>query len=56
MERGELFQAVKQWWKEQGHMIKDLKEMNLYVKPEEEKIYFTINGLIQGVISIPFDL
>lgn len=54
VERNELFNAVKQWWKDQGYLIKDLKDMNLYAKPEEKMMYFTINDTIQGSISIPF--
>ena len=54
VERTELFNAVKQWWKEQGYMIKDLKDMDLYVKPEEKMLYFTINHSVQGSIPIPF--
>ena len=49
----ELIQAVKDAWKESGKMIKDLKELNLYLKPEENMAYYTINdGEVTGQIQL----
>ncbi|MFR8033060.1 MAG: DUF6465 family protein [Lachnospiraceae bacterium] len=53
-ERTELLNAVKQWWKAQGYLVKDLKEVNLYAKPAEGMVYFTINDSVQGSLPIPF--
>lgn len=54
VERNELLNTVKQWWKRQGNMVKDLKEADLYAKPEENTLYFTINGSIQGSLPLSF--
>jgi hypothetical protein len=50
-EEKEIIAAVKQKWKEAGNMVKDLKELDLYVKPEEGKIYYRINGEFSGNIA-----
>jgi hypothetical protein len=51
-EEKEIIAAVKQKWKEAGNMVKDLKELDLYVKPEEGKIYYRINGEFSGNIAL----
>jgi hypothetical protein len=35
---------AKEIWKEAGNKVKDLKEVKLYVKPEESKCYYVFNG------------
>lgn len=51
LEEKEIIAAVKQKWKEAGNMVKDLKELDLYVKPEEGKVYYRINGEFSGNIA-----
>jgi hypothetical protein len=33
-------------------MIKDLKELDIYAKPEEGKVYYTINGEMKDSIAV----
>ena len=42
---------VKDAWKEAGNKVGDLKEMAVYVKPEEEAIYYVINGDVTGKVE-----
>ncbi len=35
---------AKEIWKEAGNKVKDLKDVKLYVKPEESKCYYVFNG------------
>jgi hypothetical protein len=47
-EERDIVARIKQKWKEDGNMIKDLQELDIYIKPEECKVYYTINGNIAG--------
>lgn len=41
----DLFNAAKDVWsKDTGKKIADLKSLDLYVKPEENKVYYVANG------------
>jgi hypothetical protein len=33
-------------------MMKDLKDLDIYVKPEDGKVYYTINGEISGSLPV----
>ena len=35
--------TVKKAWTEAGHKLGDIKTMNLYIKPEENAVYYVIN-------------
>lgn len=48
----ELERKVKELWKEKGNLQKDIKSMEIYVKVEENKCYYVING----TVSNKFDL
>jgi hypothetical protein len=47
-EEQEILAKIKQKWKEAGNMVKDLKDLDIYVKPEDGKAYYRINGEISG--------
>lgn len=34
---------VKQYWKADGHKLGEMKEVNYYIKPDENSIYYSIN-------------
>ncbi|MCI5623160.1 DUF6465 family protein [Anaerostipes sp.] len=51
-EEKEIITKIKEIWKEEGNKVKDLKELDIYVKPEEGKAYYTINGETRGSIDI----
>ncbi|MBR0145141.1 MAG: hypothetical protein IJM25_00575 [Eubacterium sp.] len=40
----ELVAEVKKIWEASGKKASDLKSIALYVKPEEDKAYYVING------------
>lgn len=52
VEEQEIIAKIKAWWKEQGNMIKDLDTLDIYMKPEDGKAYFKINGTISGSIDL----
>ena len=40
------------WLNDWKRLAKDLKEMDLYIKPEDGKVYFVINGTEHGAIDL----
>ena len=48
----DIVNEIKQWWKDQDKLVKDLKTLDMYVKPEDKKVYFTVNGDLQGSLDI----
>lgn len=52
VEEKEIIAKVKEIWAEQGNKIKDLKTLNLYVKPEENAAYYVINEDVDGKIEL----
>ncbi len=43
---------IKEIWSNQGNKIKDIETLNLYIKPEENTVYFVINETTSGSIPI----
>ena len=39
---------AKAIWTQQGNKVKDLTSLNLYVKPEENAVYYVFNDEISG--------
>lgn len=49
----ELVQSAKDIWKyDLDRNPEDFKSVELYVKPEESKVYYVINGEVNGVFDI----
>jgi len=48
----ELERLAKNAWKQEGNKMKDIKEIELYIKPEEGMAYFVINELFKGSIPL----
>lgn len=44
VEQKDLFDTAKEIWKSEGNKVKDLKSIELYVKPAERKCYYVFNG------------
>ena len=47
-----MIAAVKKAWTKSGRRIGEIKTMTLYVKPEENAVYYVINGIDTG--AVPF--
>lgn len=47
----DLVNRIKEMWKEQGKRETSLKNLNIYVKPDEFKAYYVINEEITGEID-----
>ncbi len=51
-EEKDLIAKIKELWVADGKKIKDINDINIYAKPEENACYYTINGEISGKISL----
>ncbi|HIR00046.1 MAG TPA: hypothetical protein IAB23_10300 [Candidatus Scybalocola faecavium] len=47
-----LIAKVKELWVNAGNKIKDINTLNLYVKPEEDSVYYVVNEDFTGKISL----
>ena len=52
MEDAELIKTAKEIWKKSGKKAADLKSLNLYVKPEENTVYYVFNDDESGSFAI----
>ena len=48
--------AIKQEWVKQGNYVKDLKKLDLYIKPEDGKVYFVAGNGVKGFIYLDSDV
>ena len=44
VEEKDIIARVKKAWTKSGKKVGDIKEMDLYIKPEENAVYYVING------------
>ena len=47
-----LVATAKELWVAEGNKVKDIKTLNLYVKPEENAAYYVINEDFSGKIEL----
>ena len=53
VEEKDIIARVKELWVADGNKVKDLKTLNLYVKPEENAAYYVINDdAVSGTIEL----
>lgn len=52
VEEAALIKTAKEVWKNSGKKATDLKSLNLYVKPEENTVYYVFNDDESGSFSI----
>lgn len=43
--------TVKKAWTEAGNKVGDMKTVELYIKPEEDSVYYVINGTETGKVE-----
>ena len=46
-----MMAAVKKAWTEAGNKVGDIKTVELYIKPEEDSVYYVINGTENGKVE-----
>ena len=50
-EEKDIIARVKKAWTRSGKKVGDIKEMDLYIKPEENAVYYVINGTETGAVE-----
>ena len=43
---------VKKNWKEAGHKLTEIADLDIYVKPEEATAYYVVNKEIEGKVEL----
>ena len=43
---------VKKNWKEAGHKLTEIADLDIYVKPEEAKAYYVVNKNVEGSVDL----
>ena len=43
---------VKQAWKDAGNKVSDIVSLDIYVKPQEGKAYYVVNGEVEGKVEL----
>ncbi len=51
VEEKDMIASVKKAWTRSGKRVGDIKTMELYVKPEENAVYYVINGKETGAVA-----
>ena len=51
VEEKDIIARVKKAWTKSGKKVVDIKEMDLYIKPEENAVYYVINGTETGAVE-----
>ncbi len=52
VDQAELISEAKKIWKGLGKKAADLKKIELYIKPEDDRVYYVFNNDISGSFPI----
>ena len=52
VEEKALIAKIKEIWVAEGNKIKDIKDFNIYAKPEDDACYYPINSDLSGHIKL----
>ena len=47
-----LVETIKDIWKNEGNLMKDLKRLEVYFKPDEQMCYYVANGESKGQFEV----
>lgn len=47
----EIVAKIKELWVADGNKIKDIKTLDLYIKPEDMAVYYVINANVSGSVK-----
>ena len=47
-----LITAVKKEWSDSGNKVGDIKTLQMYIKPEDQAVYYVINETNQGKLNV----
>ena len=47
-----IINQIKQLWANEGKKLKDIQDIQMYIKPTEHAVYYVINSDITGSIAL----
>ncbi len=50
--QADVIEEAKKIWKEAGNKPADLKKIEVYIKPEDDRVYYVFNGDFTGSFPI----
>lgn len=50
-EKDMIGNVKKDWTKKSGRKVRDIKSIDLYIKPEDDQVYYVINGTDTGSVA-----
>lgn len=51
VEEKDIVASVKKAWTDAGNKVGEIKTMEVYVKPEEDAVYYVINETVSGKVA-----
>ncbi len=48
----DIINEVKRIWRDDNKLVKDIKTLDLYLKPEENKCYYVVNNQDKGFLGL----
>ncbi len=51
-EEKDIITKIKELWVAEGNKVKDIQTLNIYAKPEDNAVYYMINGEVEGSIDL----
>ncbi len=51
-EEKDIIAKIKELWVAEGNKVKDIQTLNIYAKPEDNAVYYMINGEVEGSIEL----
>lgn len=48
----DVIAKVKEIWTSAGKLVKDIKSITTYVKPEDRKVYYVVNDEVTGSFDV----
>ena len=49
---GSVEANVKKSWKDAGHKLTEIADLDIYVKPEEATVYYVVNKEVEGKVEL----
>lgn len=50
--QADIVEQIRAQWEQMGNTPESLQTLNIYLKPEEEKVYYVANGSVQGCVAL----
>ena len=52
IDQAEVVAEAKRIWTDSGKKLSDLTKLEIYIKPEDDRVYYVFNGTLTGSFSI----